>query len=329
METPIRIGIIGCGQAARIHARRLSAVPEARVVGCSDLTLDLARALSDQVSVSDVVPAFGDHRELLRQTAPAAVAIFTPHLFHYRPAMDALQADCHVFIEKPLSTNVQEAADIANLARARARKVGVGHQYRLLPSLQRARALVADRAVGNIHLISAMLAAPWWVKHGGPEDAWRLDPSTAAGGILADAGDHLLDAILWITGATAAEAAGFQTRCDHGPDLVTAAAVRLSGGIFVSLGISGLSSNSLFEIHILGDSGCLRATDNTLWRTGANGSTEAIAASEPSENIDANFLAAIGRNSPLCCPVEDAVETVRLLEAISRSAATGQVVRLA
>ena len=52
------------------------------------------------------------------QIAPDALAIFTPHLSHYRLTMDALQAGCHVFIEKPLSTNVQEAADIVSLARA-------------------------------------------------------------------------------------------------------------------------------------------------------------------------------------------------------------------
>ena len=53
--------------------------------------------------------------------------------------MDALQAGCHVFIEKPLSTNVQEAADIVGLARGRSLKVAVGHQYRLCPSLAEAR----------------------------------------------------------------------------------------------------------------------------------------------------------------------------------------------
>ena len=70
---------------------------------------------------------------------PDALAVFTPHLFHYKLTMDALQAGCHVFVEKPLSTNSQEAADIVNLARGRQLKVGVGHQYRLRPSLIEAR----------------------------------------------------------------------------------------------------------------------------------------------------------------------------------------------
>ena len=64
----------------------------------------------------ETVGACADHRDLIRQTTPDAIAIFTPHRAHYRPAMDALQAGCPVFIEKPLSTNVQEAAAIVSLA---------------------------------------------------------------------------------------------------------------------------------------------------------------------------------------------------------------------
>jgi predicted dehydrogenase len=50
--------------------------------------------------------------------------------------------------------------------------------------------------------------------------------------------------------------------------------------------------------------------------------------SDPIETIDGNFVAAIRDGAPLCCPAEEALDTVRLLEAITRSAATGQVVRL-
>jgi predicted dehydrogenase len=48
-----------------------------------------------------------------------------------------------------------------------------------------------------------------------------------------------------------------------------------------------------------------------------------------SETIDGNFVSAVLDDAPLCCPADQALDTVRLLEAITRSAATGQVVRLA
>jgi predicted dehydrogenase len=274
--------------------------------------------------------AFADHKELLAKTVPDVLAIFTPHRAHYRPAMDALQAGAHVFVEKPLSTNSQEAADIAGLARARGRKVGVGHQFRLCPSLAEARRRLGDRRIGTLRLVTAVLAQPWLVSHGEAEDAWRRDPQSPGGGILADAGDHLIDALLWTTGQGAVETAAFQVRGETGPDIVTAAAVRLADGTPATVGISGVSPGTLFEITFYGEGGRIRATDRTLVEQGPDGPEErAVPLSEPGDSIDENFVAAILRDEPLCCPAEGVLETVRLLEAIGRSAATGQTARLA
>ena len=120
----LRIGIAGCGLAARVHLERLLSLESVRVVGCADPDRAAAEALAARVpppagAAEPASLAWVDHRELIRQTAPDALAIFAPHLAHYRVAMDALQAGCHIFIEKPLSTNVQEAADIVALARAK------------------------------------------------------------------------------------------------------------------------------------------------------------------------------------------------------------------
>ena len=56
---------------------------------------------------------------------------------------------------------------------------------------------------------------------------------------------------------------------------------------------------------------------------------ETVTLPEPLESIDGNFATAVTAGKPLCCPGEEALDTIRLLEAIARSAATGQTVRLA
>jgi predicted dehydrogenase len=323
----LRIGIVGCGHAARIHLDRLVALAKVRVVGCADADRAAAEGLCARVA-GGAAAAFDDHRELLRQAAPQALAIFTPHLAHYRPAMDALQAGCHVFIEKPLSTNVQEAVDIVSLARARGLKVGVGHQYRLRPSLVEARTRLASGAIGPLRLVTATMTQPWLKSHGGAENSWRFDPRVTGGGMLSDAGDHLLDALLWTTGQTATEASAVQARLDPGLDVVTAAAVRLSKGTPAIFALSGVTPGSLFELSYFGEEGRLRVTEHDLVeeRDGKRG--EAVVPGEPSESIDANFAAAVTAGASLCCPADEALDTVRLLEAVTRSATTGQVVRL-
>lgn len=334
----LRIGIVGCGFAARVHLNRLLALDGVQVVGCADPDLGAAEALvalvaSKAAGADPTQPAtataFTDHRELLKQAMPTALAIFTPHLAHYRPAMDGLQADCHLFIEKPLSTNVQEAADIVGLARGRNRKVGVGHQYRLFSSLVEARRRLSSGAIGPLRLVTATLAQDWLASHSGAENSWRFDPKVSGGGILADTGDQLIDALLWSTGQVAVEAAAVQNRLDSGLDLVTAAAVRLADGTPVTLAISGVSPGPLFELNYFGERGRLRATDQTLLEELGDAPAQAVPLAEAAESIDENFVAAVLTGAPLCCPADEALDTVRLLEAIARSAATGQAVRLA
>jgi predicted dehydrogenase len=327
----LRIGIAGCGLAARTHLARLLALDGVRVVGCADPDPAAARALAGLVppGPDGGAATFPDHKELLAAAAPDALAIFTPHRRHYRIAMDALQAGCHVFIEKPLSIDAQEAADVIGLARGRKRKVGVGHQYRLRPSLVEARRRVLDGAIGPLRLVQATLAAPWLAAHGGAEDAWRFDAKATGGGILFDAGDHLVDALLWTTGRPAVEVAAIQVRLDSGADVVTAAALRLADGTPATLGISGVSPGSIFALTYFGERGRLRATADSLIEEPAEGPSVEVALPAAAENIDGNFVAAVTGDAPLCCPADQALETVRLLEAIGRAGASGQVVRLA
>ena len=242
--------------------------------------------------------------------------------------MDALQAGCHVFIEKPLSTNLQEAADIVSLARARNLKVGVGHQFRLCPSLIEARDQIATGRIGHLRLVTCTLARPWLAARSEEQKTWSQSERLAAGGILADAGDHLIDALLWTTGQVAVEVAAIQSQTGPGIDLVTAAAIRLEAGTPVSLGISGVSPGSLFALDYFGDLGRLRVTDQTLEEERFDSPRRDVALPVATQTIDGNFVAALANDSPLCCPADQALDTVRLLEAIARSAATGQIVRL-
>lgn len=327
----LRIGIIGCGRAARVHVPRLTATRQVRIVACADPDLAAARSLAESVS-SDLpdepAAVFADHKSLLAKAEVDALAILTPFLAHYRPAMDALQAGCHVFIEKPLSTNSQEAVDIVGLARGRSRKVGVGHQYRLAPSLMEARRRLLDGAIGRVRLVQATMTAPWLAGHAGAADSWRFDPKTSGGGILFDIGDHLIDALLWTTGEKAEEVFALQDRASSVADVVTACALKLSGGALATLAVDGVSPGKLFALSYFGERGRLRATDKALTHERADGSSEEVALDSPSETIDGNFVAALVSDAPLCCPAEEALETVRLLEAVGRSAATGQGVRL-
>jgi predicted dehydrogenase len=330
MSSPLlRIGVAGCGAAARAHLPRLAALSGVEIVGLADTETASAHALLSELSLPESPPIFADHRELIARQSPHALAIFTPHRFHYRLAMDGLQAGCHLFIEKPLSTNPQEAQDIVNLARGRSLTVAVGHQFRLAPSLIEARERIRSGAIGRLRLASGLLAAPWLANHGGPENSWRFDPRLSGGGMLADAGDHLLDALLWLTGQPALEVAAYQDRVVAGLDLVTAVSARLVGGTLATIALAGIAPLPLFELTLVGESGILRATPESLQFQSSGREPESIPIPPQKSHIDQDFVQALQFARTPCCPADQALDTVRMLEAVSRSASTGQPVRLA
>ena len=107
----LRIGMAGCGTARRLYVYRLLALAKVEFAGCVNPDRRCAESLAERIgptSTREKPPVVSGHHTL----GPDVPFIFTPHFGHYRPAINAFQASCHVFIEKPLATNFQEAADI-------------------------------------------------------------------------------------------------------------------------------------------------------------------------------------------------------------------------
>ncbi|HEU5118133.1 MAG TPA: gfo/Idh/MocA family oxidoreductase, partial [Isosphaeraceae bacterium] len=123
--------------------------------------------------------------------------------------------------------------------------------------------------------------------------------------------------------------AAFQSRTESGLDVVSAVALRLADGTPATLALSAVSPDSLFELTYFGENGLIRASDLAVEIKPAGGTTEIKNLPASSTSIDADFVQAVGANGSPCCPVDQALDTVRLLEAIVRSAASGQVVRVA
>ena len=327
--TELRIGIVGFGPIAMEHVDRLLAIDGVTIVGCADADPVNARTLASHIS-SPLVPvlAFGDHQELIRESAPDALVILTPHHSHYRVAMDGLQAGCHLFLTMPLSTSVQEAVDIVGLAQARDRKVSVGHRFRFLTSLIRAREMLTAEAIGKVRFIKGTLAMPWQEALGRPERPDAFDSRSLWSGVLATIGVDLVDALLWISGGSAETISAIQSLDESGRDLATAASIRLENGVLASIAISGIAHGPYFEFVFHGERGRLRATLSSLDLAEADDDARPIPLPENDLNLDANFVDAIREGSQLSCPASEALNAVRVLEAISRSAAIGQFVGL-
>jgi len=125
MSEELKIGLIGAGVFAGYHANKLAGHPRVSFVGVHDPDADRASALAQKHTVQSLTL-----ERLLK--ASEAVIIACPASFHGSLALQALQAGCHVLIEKPLATTLDEANEIATLASAKNLTVQVGHQERMV-----------------------------------------------------------------------------------------------------------------------------------------------------------------------------------------------------
>ncbi len=144
--------------------------PYLALIGCGRWGVNLARnfhslgALAAICDQDETAAAEASRRfsaplrplpDLLADPAITAIAIATPAVTHAALAREAILAGKHVFVEKPLALDVDEAEALALLARQRGRVLMVGHLLQYHPAFLRMCALVAEGALGRIHYISS------------------------------------------------------------------------------------------------------------------------------------------------------------------------------
>ena len=123
-----------------------------------------------------------------------AAVIATPNAIHASVALQLLDAGIHVLVEKPMAVTGAECDAMIAAADTSGACLAVGQMYRFNPAYRWVKALVACGALGDIRRVEVRTGAPygWPLKSDG---LWRRD--VAGGGVLLDAGVHILDLLLW------------------------------------------------------------------------------------------------------------------------------------
>lgn len=142
----IRTVLVGCGNWGRNLLREITRHPEAELVAVVDpAPAAQARALS----LAPEVALVSHLSEALRLDIDAVV-IASPPAWHAEHALEALHAGAHVFVEKPLTTDVLSAEDLLRHSRRSGRIAMVGHLMRYHPAISRLLTLAREGAIGRI-----------------------------------------------------------------------------------------------------------------------------------------------------------------------------------
>lgn len=124
----IRVGVVGVGYLGTFHAEKYASMPHVELVGVADIDVARARQIADRLATT----ATDDHRNLIGRVDAVSIAVSTSQ--HYTIARDFLEHGVDVLIEKPITTNLDEADALIELARRKDRILQVGHLERFNPT---------------------------------------------------------------------------------------------------------------------------------------------------------------------------------------------------
>lgn len=136
---------------AEVHAAIIRSLPGADLVATCDKEELMAKQLAERFGAREY---FKDLAELFSRHKPDVVHITTPPQTHYSIGKICLELGSHVFIEKPLTTNYQEAIKLIELAKTKNLKLTVGTDEQFSPVSFRARTLIKEGWLGGkpVHL---------------------------------------------------------------------------------------------------------------------------------------------------------------------------------
>lgn len=187
--TDIRVGLIGYGTAGAVfHAPLIHATPGLHLAAVSTGNPERAREVERRYGAQAVSDVFG---------LCDLVVIASPNRTHVPLARRALEAGLPVVVDKPLAATAEEARQLVRLARERDLMLTVFQNRRWDGDFLTLRALVGDKALGDVLRFESRFER--WRPE--PKGGWRESGGAdEVGGLLYDLGSHLVDQAIQLLG---------------------------------------------------------------------------------------------------------------------------------
>ena len=212
----IKLGMVGGGKGAFIgDVHRMAARLDGRYeLIAGSLSSDANRAAESAAELGvDAKRSYNSYHEMARKEGKLksgidAVTIVTPNHLHADVAKEFLKEGIHVICDKPLTSNLQDAEELAKLVKDTGLVFAVTYNYSGYPMVRQAKEMVANGELGNIRVVQLEYAQDWLAtnieRNGQKQAAWRTDPKQAGkGGAIGDIGTHAFHLAEFITGLKA------------------------------------------------------------------------------------------------------------------------------
>jgi len=201
----LKFAILGCG---RISARHVDALienkEEAELVAVYDIVEELAIDKKNQYESrvdNSNVKVYTNYEKFLKDENIYVVTIATISGYHAKQAIDCINNDKHVLIEKPMALSIEDANKIIELGKKKNKKIAVAYQRRFNPVIKKLKLAIDEGRFGKlIHGTSRTL----WARDDNyfKQASWR-GTKVLDGGTLMNQCIHNIDLLQWLMGGQA------------------------------------------------------------------------------------------------------------------------------
>jgi len=349
----IRIGIIGLGGMAGSHIERLQKQDHVKIVAICDVDRNALVRRSEWLSIRPE-KQYSEYEALIADPEVDAVLSILPNHLHFEIIHLCLRHRKPFMAEKPFTRTYQEAVTLKEIYSANPIPCMVGFSYRYVPSFRMAREWIQNGKIGRIRHVFIQYLHQGSIPMLEWPFTWRCMKSHSGTGALADLGSHMVDAARFLIAEVnevyarmntfVKERLNTQTGTMAPVDVddITTFLAGLDGGIeaVFQTSRSAYGSKNQLEVSIYGDEGTLHMScerpGELIWihRDPQGNPHEPVY-----ETIEVPQEFAVGQHEDFVlmlrgaersgCPTfEDGFENQKVLEAIERSARTGQAVQI-
>lgn len=263
------VALIGLGKMGLSHLAIANASKEMNVVAICDASTIVGQLMEKYLKIQ-YVPKYED---VIKIPGLDAVVIATPTRLHAQMIQSALDADLHVFCEKPLTLSGAESTWLAEVARSRSRVAQVGYHNRFVATFDEARRLLDLGVIGRVRHVHAQAYGAVVLRPS--TKTWRSD-AAQGGGCLYDYAAHPINLMNWYIGQPeTCTGADLTQQYSDGVDDAVYANLRFANGVSgqVSVNWSDETIRKMTtQITIYGDGGKVHIDRQELQvYVGANG----------------------------------------------------------
>lgn len=343
-----RVAVVGVGNMGGGHCGTIGSISNLELVAVCDID----RARADEIAAKHKVPAFYNHKDLLKAKIADTVIVATPHYGHTTVGIDVLKAGLHLLVEKPISVHKADALKLIKAHKNKKQVFSAMFNQRTDPSYIKLKELLDKGELGRLTRINWIITNWFRSQRYYDSGGWRATWGGEGGGVLMNQCPHQLDLMTWLFGEPVTVRADIALGKYHNievEDEVTAYLTYKNGatGVFITSTGEAPGTNRLEVTGTMGKvviekGGGLEFTRNEVPMDEYCKTSQTSFGTPPRWNINIpvrgsgdqhkgilqNFADAITKGAKLIAPAQEGIKSVELGNAMMYSGMNDVTVKM-